>query len=52
MPDASRGADPLPERTAHPHREETVRLGRILLAASPHIVDGVKRNAPSYRTAE
>lgn len=36
----------------HPHKTEIVELRRIILAADPSIAEGIKWNAPSFRTAE
>ena len=36
----------------HPHTPEIVALRRIILAADPRIGEGIKWNAPSWRTSE
>lgn len=36
----------------HPRKKEIEELRRILLAADPAIAEGVKWNAPSFRTTE
>lgn len=36
----------------HPHKPEIVALRQIILAADPHIQEGIKWNAPSFRTTE
>lgn len=36
----------------HPHKPAIVALRRIILGADACIVDGIKWNAPSYRTSE
>lgn len=38
--------------TEHPHRAEIAALREIILGADPGIEDGIKWNAPSYRTAD
>lgn len=36
----------------HPHAREIAALRRIILAADPRIAEGIKWNAPSFRTSE
>jgi hypothetical protein len=36
----------------HPHKPEILALRRIILAADPAIAEGIKWNAPSFRTSE
>jgi len=36
----------------HPHKSAVVELRRIICAADPSIAEGVKWNAPSFRTTE
>lgn len=36
----------------HPHRPEILALRRIILGADPTIAEGIKWNAPSFRTSE
>jgi hypothetical protein len=36
----------------HPHRAEIVALRQIILGADPSIAEGIKWNAPSFRTTE
>ena len=36
----------------HPHKKEIEELRRVLLDADPAIAEGVKWNAPSFRTTE
>lgn len=36
----------------HPHRAEILALRRIILDADPRIGEGIKWNAPSFRTSE
>ena len=36
----------------HPHRAEIAALREIILGANPAIADGIKWNAPSYRTED
>lgn len=36
----------------HPHRAEILALRQTLLAADPRIAEGIKWNAPSFRTSE
>ncbi|MBC7841490.1 MAG: DUF1801 domain-containing protein [Gemmatimonadaceae bacterium] len=36
----------------HPRKSEIEALRQVILAADPSIADGVKWNAPSYRTTE
>lgn len=36
----------------HPHKAEILALRRIILGADPAIAEGIKWNAPSYRTSD
>jgi hypothetical protein len=36
----------------HPHKPEILALRQIILAADPRIGEGIKWNAPSFRTSE
>jgi hypothetical protein len=36
----------------HPHTAEILALRRIILGADPRITEGIKWNAPSFRTTE
>ncbi|HEU4881205.1 MAG TPA: DUF1801 domain-containing protein [Longimicrobium sp.] len=36
----------------HPHKPEILALRRIILGADPGIAEGIKWNAPSFRTSE
>lgn len=36
----------------HPHRAEILALRQAILAADPRIAEGIKWNAPSFRTSE
>jgi hypothetical protein len=36
----------------HPHKPEILALRRIILDADPAIAEGIKWNAPSFRTSE
>jgi hypothetical protein len=36
----------------HPHKPEILVLRRIILGADPAIAEGIKWNAPSFRTSE
>lgn len=36
----------------HPHKQEILAVREIILSAHPSITDGVKWNAPSFRTTE
>lgn len=36
----------------HPHKAEILALRQIILAADPRIAEGIKWNAPSFRTSE
>jgi hypothetical protein len=64
---ASKPASPKPAKTTastgndveaflasleHPHKPEILALRQILLGADPAIAEGIKWNAPSFRTSE
>jgi hypothetical protein len=36
----------------HPHKDEILAIRRIILDADPAIAEGIKWNAPSFRTSE
>lgn len=36
----------------HPHKREILALRKIILDADPRIAEGIKWNAPSFRTSE
>jgi len=40
------------EALDHPHKPEILALRQIILAADPRIGEGIKWNAPSFRTSE
>ena len=44
--------DELLATLVHPHKGEIVALRAIILGAHPSITDGIKWNAPSFRTTE
>lgn len=50
--DTSAAVDALMAGLQHPHKDAVERLRRYILAASPAIAEGVKWNAPSFRTHE
>lgn len=51
-PDTSEAVDTFMAKLAHPHKDAIQEMRRILCAADPSIAEGVKWNAPSYRTTE
>lgn len=51
-PDSSAAVDALMAALAHPHKPAIEALRRTILAADPAIAEGVKWNAPSFRTHE
>ncbi len=50
--DTSEAVDTFMAKLEHPHKDAIEELRRIMCAADPSIAEGVKWNAPSYRTAE
>jgi hypothetical protein len=50
--DTTAAVDALMAGLRHPHRDAVEQLRRCILAASPAIAEGVKWNAPSFRTHE
>lgn len=50
--DSSAAVDALMASLSHPHRDAIEQLRRTILAADPAIAEGVKWNAPSFRTHE
>lgn len=50
--DTTAAVDELMRALTHPHKPALEALRRILLAADPSIAEGVKWNAPSFRTVE
>jgi len=50
--DTSAAVDALMARLEHPHKTGIEALRRAILAADPAIAEGVKWNAPSFRTHE
>ena len=50
--DTTAAVDEFMEALVHPARTEVEVLRRAILAADPAIAEGIKWNAPSYRTAE
>jgi len=50
--DTSEAVDQFMAKLEHPHKSAVVELRRIICAADPSIAEGVKWNAPSFRTTE
>lgn len=50
--DTSEAVDAFMARLEHPHKDAIQEMRRIMCAADPSIAEGVKWNAPSYRTTE
>lgn len=50
--DTSEAVDRFIDQLQHPFKAEVVALRRIVAAADPSILEGVKWNAPSFRTSE
>ncbi len=50
--DASAAVDDLMESLAHPHKAAIEHLRRLILGLDPRVAEGVKWNAPSFRTRE
>lgn len=50
--DSSQAVDQFMHGLQHPFKAEVQALREIVLATDPSIQDGVKWNAPSYRTSE
>jgi hypothetical protein len=50
--DTTAAVDEFMRSLAHPFKAEVETLRRAILAADPSITEGIKWNAPSYRTTE
>lgn len=50
--DTSAAVDEFMAKLEHPHKAAIVELRRIICAADPSVAEGVKWNAPSFRTTE
>lgn len=50
--DTSEAVDRFLEQLQHPFKAEVLALRRIVTATDPSVREGVKWNAPSYRTSE
>ena len=50
--DTSEAVDTFIAKLEHPHKDAVQEMRRIMCAADPSIAEGVKWNAPSYRTTE
>lgn len=50
--DTREAVDAFIAKLEHPHKDAVEELRRIMCAADPAIAEGVKWNAPSYRTTE
>ncbi len=50
--DTSEAVDQFMAKLEHPHKAAIEELRRIICAADPSIAEGVKWNAPSFRTTE
>ena len=50
--DTSQAVDHFMEQLRHPFKAEVQALRQIVLTAAPSISEGVKWNAPSFRTSE
>lgn len=46
------GVEAFLSRLEHPHQAEIVALREVILDADPRIAEGIKWNAPSFRTSE
>jgi hypothetical protein len=51
-PDSSAAVDVFMTTLQHPFKAEVAALRRIILDADPRITEGIKWNAPSFRTSE
>jgi len=50
--DTTEAVDQFMAKLAHPHKDAIEVIRRIMRAADPAIAEGVKWNAPSFRTTE
>ena len=50
--DTSEAVDAFMAKLEHPHKDAVQEIRRLICAADPSITEGVKWNAPSYRTTE
>lgn len=50
--DTTEAVDTLMASLVHPHKDAITRLRRIMLGVDASIAEGVKWNAPSFRTTE
>lgn len=51
-PDSSGAVDAFLATLAHPHRDTIIGLRDLILGVDPRIAEGIKWNAPSFRTTE
>jgi hypothetical protein len=51
-PDSTAAVDAFMESLEHPHHSALEALRKIIRAANPSIQEGIKWNAPSFRTTE
>lgn len=51
-PDSSAAVDAFLAALEHPRKAEIVALRALILGVDPRIADGIKWNAPSFRTTE
>lgn len=50
--DTSEAVDQFMDKLTHPHKDAIAVIRAIMCAADPSIAEGVKWNAPSFRTSE
>jgi hypothetical protein len=50
--DTTQAVDELMKSLDHPHKDAIAALRRVILGVDPSIAEGVKWNAPSFRTTE
>jgi hypothetical protein len=50
--DTTEAVDRFMSKLTHPHKEAVALIRRIICSADPAIAEGVKWNAPSFRTSE
>ena len=50
--DTTRAVDEFMATLVHPHRAEVEALRKLVLSVDPSISEGIKWNAPSFRTTE
>jgi hypothetical protein len=50
--DTTEAVDRFMAKLTHPHKDAVVQIRRIMCGAAPSIAEGVKWNAPSFRTSE